>query len=292
MQQADQFQRSNSCNDSSPEERKAANRSIPKEQQQLQREKSREKENTTMSSREGDSLLPKEGAKESERTHFDVGHELRLLLHIAQPSVCVQFNMYFLFPQTASSVGLTLGTEELAGFSLGSLVGNLTCLSIMIGALTAADTLMPRAYAAQRYSEVGRLAVRAVTVCIVLLIPPVFILCFATDWILVTLGQDPVTAGLTTSWIRVYLLGLPANCTFRISQRFLIAQHKPWPPVYASIIPSFVLQPILLRILMPIFGFEGSALAIVISRHYSFFYICTIDLNTTKKLGLDSRPTF
>jgi len=208
---------------------------------------------------------------------FHILHELVLLLHIALPSVCVQFNMYFLYPQGASAVGLNLGTDALAGFSLGSLVGNLTCQSIMIGALSAADTLMPRAFASQRYAELGRLALRAVAVSSVLLLPPVVILYTSTDWILVKLGQDEVAAAFAASWIRVYLLGLPANLVFRISQRFLISQHRPWPPVYASIVPSFVLQPILLRVLLPIMGFEGSALAIVISQWAMllclFFYL-------------------
>ena len=54
-------------------------------------------------------------------------------------NLVVQFSVLWIFPLTASVVGRTLGTEALAGFSLGSLVGNLTCLSIMTGALTAAD---------------------------------------------------------------------------------------------------------------------------------------------------------
>ena len=62
---------------------------------------------------------------------------------------------------------------ELAAFSLGTLIGNLPCLLIVEGTLSAADTLMPRALREQRYEEVGRLAIRGATVCTVLLLPAV-----------------------------------------------------------------------------------------------------------------------
>ena len=65
---------------------------------------------------------------------FDLIAEAKSLLGIALPAVAVQFSVLFIFPQTASLVGTSLGKEELAGFSLGSLVGNLTCLSVMVEA--------------------------------------------------------------------------------------------------------------------------------------------------------------
>ena len=96
--------------------------------------------------------------------------EMKSLLHLALPSVAVQFSMFFLYPQSASIIGRRLGAEALGGFSLGSLVGNLTCLSVIVGALTAADTLMPRAYGTGNYKEVGLLAIRGAMICTMLLL--------------------------------------------------------------------------------------------------------------------------
>jgi MATE family multidrug resistance protein len=83
----------------------------------------------------------------------------------------VQFNLYVIFPIAASAVGRTLGAEDLGAFSLGALVGSLTCLSVIVGALSAADTLMPRAYGSAHYEEIGRLAIRSVVVCGAFLLP-------------------------------------------------------------------------------------------------------------------------
>jgi len=75
---------------------------------------------------------------------FHMYHEMMSLVNIALPTVHVQFSTFFLYPQCASAVGRNLDTESLAAFSLGSLSGNLTCISIIIGRLTASETLQPR----------------------------------------------------------------------------------------------------------------------------------------------------
>jgi MATE family multidrug resistance protein len=199
---------------------------------------------------------------------FDLAHETWLLFSIAIPAVAVQFSVLFIFTLTASTVGLQLGTEELAGFSLASLTGNLTILSVMVGALTAADTLMPRAFGTKRYEEVGRLAVRGFVMCSILLIPPVIPLYTAMDWVFEKLGQDPVASALASQWIRVYLLGVPAMLVFRVAQSFLNSQHVVMPLVTASLISCFLLHPILLKAIVPAFGFVGSGVAVTLTQTF------------------------
>lgn len=111
----------------------------------------------------------------------------------------------------------------------------------MVGVLGAADTLMPRAYGTHQYAELGRLTVRAILVALSLLIIPVVPLCTVMEPMMDFLGQDPIATALASRWIRVYLLGVPANLALRTLQRFLVAQNLPWPPVYASTIPSLVI---------------------------------------------------
>eukprot|EP00980_Cylindrotheca_fusiformis_P030327 scaffold24656_cov181-Cylindrotheca_fusiformis.AAC.4 len=198
---------------------------------------------------------------------FDLLEESKSLLGIALPAVAVQFSVLFIFPQTASVVGRALGKEELAGFSLGSLVGNLTCLSVMVGALTAADTLMPRAYAAGNFVELGRLAIRGFVLCSLLLVPPVVPLFTIMEWIFDKLGQDEKASSLASQWIKVYLLGVPAMLLFRVVQSFLNAQHKVWPMVYASLISCFLVHPIFLKVFVSNFELIGSSIAICLTQY-------------------------
>ncbi|CAB9498857.1 toxin extrusion protein 1 [Seminavis robusta] len=205
--------------------------------------------------------------KQANDDGFHFLHEASMLLNIALPSVVTQLSVLFVFPQTASAVGLEFGTEELAGFSLGSLVGNLTCLSVMVGALTAADTLMPRAFANGRDAEMGRLAIRGFVMCCLLLIPPIIPLCTMMESIFDALGQSPVAASLASKWIRIYLLGVPAMLIFRCLQSFLNAQHQVMPLVVGSTVACFVIHPAFLKLLLPTMGFEGSALAISLTQY-------------------------
>lgn len=194
--------------------------------------------------------------------------ESLLLFHIAAPSVLIQFSLFFIFPVSASVVGRTLGSTSLAGFALGSLVGNLTCLSICEGAMTAADTLMPRAYGSQRYDEVARLAVRALVVVTLLLLPPIVPLCQFTEWILVNWGRQDVEASrLAQEWVRYYFIGVPPNVLFRVAMRFLLAQHVTWPLVYSSLISCLFIHPWLLSLLVARMGLPGSALAIALTQY-------------------------
>lgn len=202
-----------------------------------------------------------------EKEGFHLIHEASMLLSIALPNVAVQFSVLFIFPLTASAVGLRFGTEELAGFSLGSLVGNLTCLSVMVGALTAADTLMPRALSMGRYAELGKLAIRGLVMCSILLIPPIIPLCTIMEQIFDALGQDPIASSLASKWVKVYLLGVPAMLLFRCMQSFLNAQHQVWPLVVGSTTSCFIIHPILLKIFLPLLGFLGSSAALSLTQY-------------------------
>ena len=146
----------------------------------------------------------------------------------------------------------------------------------MEGSLAAADTLMPRAFGARRYEEVGRLAVRGALVGCLLLSIPVIPLCVFSGWILRTLGQDEEASALAQSWIRIYFIGAPANLIFRVLMRFLSSQNKPWPLVIASLVPALLLQPILLEYFVPMMGVEGSAAAIAITQWVTLLILVVI----------------
>lgn len=200
-------------------------------------------------------------AYEKEGFHFL--HEAKLLINIALPTVIVQFSLYFLYPQTASAVGRNLGTQELAGFSLGSLSGNMTCLAMIIGVLSAANTLMPQAFGSRNYEQVGILAIQSFVACLLVLFVPIAILTTCMDWVFSLLGQDPDAADLAVSWLRIYVIGVPFVLLIRVLQYFLSSQHLVWPMAYGCMVGCFLVHPILLRVLIPRVGFLGSGWAVV-----------------------------
>lgn len=136
----------------------------------------------------------------------------------------------------------------------------------MVGALTAADTLMPRAFGAGQYHEVGKLAIRGFILCAFLLVFPVIPLCTVMEWFFDTLGQDKDASSLASKWIRIYLVGLPSMLLFRVIQCFLNAHNNVWPLVYAAFTASFVVHPVLLRTIIPHLGFIGSAWSISLTQ--------------------------
>jgi MATE family multidrug resistance protein len=216
---------------------------------------------------DADDTVPNINSVDNKEYSFDLFKEAALLFHIALPSVLIQFSQFFVFPQAASVVGTQLSTVDLAGFSLGSLIGNLTCLSIMEGSLTACDTLMPRAFANQQYAEVVRLAIRALVVCTLLLLPPMVPLCCCADTLLIWLNQDVQASRLAQTWIQYYFIGVFPNLIFRVALRFVLAQNQPpWHYVVSSILPSVFLCPVLLRHFVPSMGLAGSALAIAMTQ--------------------------
>jgi multidrug resistance protein, MATE family len=201
-----------------------------------------------------------------EKHGFHPLHEAKRLINIALPTVIVQFSLYFLYPQTASAVGRNLGTQEWAAFSLGSLTGNMTCLAIIIGFLSAANTLMPRAYGSKNYEEVGLLAIQSFVVCFLVLLGPMIVLTTSMDWIFAKLGQDPTVSALAVLWLRIYVLGIPFVLLLRVLQYFLSCQHVVWPMAYGCAFGCFIVHPFLLRTLIRHLGFLGSALAIVLTQ--------------------------
>ena len=197
--------------------------------------------------------------------------ETSALFELALPMSVLQFAVYFIFPETASVVGLQLGKEYLAGFSLGSLTGNLTLLTITVGVVSAADTLMPRAFATGQYSELGKLAIRTFVEAMIVMLVPCILLVSSMEPIYRVFHQNATVAHIATQWLKVFVIGAPFALLVRICQRFLGSQRVVWPIGISTSVGAFLIHPVLLWILVPRMGFVGSAVAIVITQFMQIF---------------------
>lgn len=156
----------------------------------------------------------------------------------------------------------------MAAFSLASLSGNMTCISIIVGTLSASETLQPRAYALKQYKSVGIIALRGFIVCIMALCFPILLLLSPyMKTILASLGQDPSVSILSIDWIHIYLgCSVPCTLLFRVLQRFLACQNIVLPCVVGSFVGSLLIHPWMVKFWMERYGFLGSAYSIGVTQ--------------------------
>lgn len=160
-----------------------------------------------------------------------------------------------------------LGVNELAASSLSSMTANVTGYSIISGFVSALDSLLPGAYTSQP-KTVGLITQR-MTVIIAYLLPPIMLIWFFAERLLLLLGQDPVVAALAGLYLRILCAGLPGYAGFEICRRYLQAQglfHAPTvvllfvSPFNALLNWLLVYGPEPIRI-----GFIGAPIASVVS---------------------------
>jgi len=199
--------------------------------------------------------------------------EARQLFNIAAPTIFVQFSNLLLWTETASTIGHSNSTTDndndivanLSGFSLAELSVNI-CIAIIIGTLSASDTLIPQAYGARNFREVGILATRGYIVTLSILLP-LGVALWNARVILTYLGQDPKTAELAASWIRIFVVALPFWNWSYVAQQFLTLQEVVMPLAYCGFITCFVVNPVSLRLFVRLFGeeYRGAAVGMTVT---------------------------
>lgn len=192
--------------------------------------------------------------------------EAKLFARIAAPAVVMQFFTLLQRSVTAMCVGSWLGPVPLTGYSLGNLAGSLCTLSIMMGILSAMDTLAPQAMGAKRHAEVGLLAQRAAAVCLLLFLP-LSVLWFNAEPIMLYLNQPPASAAYTGQLLRVTVFSMPGTIIFEVQKRFLTSQAVVWPLAGIAVAVA-AMQPLFMYFFVKYLelGFDGVGLALCASQ--------------------------
>ena len=181
----------------------------------------------------------------------------------AAPIVLFQFALLLVITLTVMRIGSVLGSEALAGISLGNLTFNLTGFSLIQAPIMALETIAPQAFGAGRKSEVGIACQRALVIGTAILLPA-SLLWWHAEPMLLTLGQTPEVARLAARFLRGLLPALPALLLIEVVRRFLYAQDLSWPPFVAAaigVIGHIVwLGPCVNRL-----GYDGGAVALVLT---------------------------
>lgn len=190
--------------------------------------------------------------------------EAKQLIRLVIPTVVVQVGLTVPPAMTASYVGRHLGPVALDGFTLATLTGNLLTLALLSGLYSASDTLSPQAFSAGNYKQVGLIAMRGYVGSMLILVPMNAVLFFVMDDLLIYFGQDEEASRLAAQWYRVYIFALPFYALYKVLWKFLSAQEIMMPLVGSMLISVVIILPVCLEWLVPIMGFRGSALAILI----------------------------
>lgn len=192
-------------------------------------------------------------------------YEILLLLRLAIPTFIVQLGSVTPGFVVASYIGRTNTSEVyLDGYTLATVTTNLCILSLLQGMYSAADTLSPQAYGAGSYKQVGYIATRGFIASMILLIPIILLLFAYMKPLLLWFGQDSVSVTLAYEWFRIYTVALPFYSLYQITIKFLSAQNQMQPLLVCCAISTGIVLPLLLFIFGSIYGFIGTAMALVL----------------------------
>ncbi|KAL6047359.1 ethionine resistance protein [Balamuthia mandrillaris] len=190
--------------------------------------------------------------------------ELCIVLKLAAPIAGSYLCTMFIQLVSLFFVG-HLGPTELAAAALGTMYCNALGFSLIIGLLSALDTLCSQAFGAQSYHRVGLVLQRAIVILMLLCIPIAAIWFFAEE-LLLRAKQDPETSRLAAVYTKTMIPALPCYVLFESLKRYLMAQSIVLPTMLASIlgiVVNFIGNYVLIRIFS--IGFIGAPLALVIT---------------------------
>ena len=190
--------------------------------------------------------------------------ETKRMCDLAVPTIIVFLGLFTPQALTAAFIGRKLGVQYLDGFSLANLMSNLLAFSVLKGLFLANDTLMPQAFGAGNYKEVGLLAIRGYIVGLLFMMPIFVVLFLYMHPILLFLGQSPLPASLAAQFFRVYVLVFPFNILYVMMWKFLTAQEIMRPLMVVQLIACGMILPLTLTCFVEWYGYIGGAWALVV----------------------------
>ena len=190
--------------------------------------------------------------------------ETKRMCDLAVPTIIVFLGLFTPQALTAAFIGRKLGVQYLDGFSLANLMSNLLAFSVLKGLFLANDTLMPQAFGAGNYKEVGLLAIRGYIVGLLFMMPIFVVLFLYMHPILLFLGQSPLPASLAAQFFRVYVLVFPFYILYVMMWKFLTAQEIMRPLMVVQLIACGMILPLTLTCFVEWYGYIGGAWALVV----------------------------
>lgn len=203
-----------------------------------------------------------DGVSSAEDANFSGARLLGSIILNAVPMILVQCTTQLIVILTVMRLGRE-SPDWLAGASLGGLVFNIAGLMLTVAPVLAMDSVAPQAFGGGRLAEVGLAAQRAVLTALLFLLPSAILWIWA-ERVLLALGQPPMAANLAATFLHVLVPSLPLSATFEAARKFLYAQNRSGPPLYAALV-ALALHPMWQELMIRTFGFAGGPMALVVT---------------------------
>ncbi|PSR77117.1 MATE efflux family protein [Coniella lustricola] len=174
-----------------------------------------------------------------------------------------------------------IGKIELGAVSLATMTANITCSAPFQGLATSLDTLCAQAYGSGHKHLVGLQIQRMISFLMLLLIPLIALWLNSTE-ILALMIPEYRTAELAGTYLKIYLLGVPAFIIFEGGKRFVQAQGLFHATTYVLLIAApFNIFLNWLFVWHLGLGFIGAPISVVITQNLLpvllFCYVYFID---------------
>ena len=162
-----------------------------------------------------------------------------LVAKISIPPILSMFFMYFVQLTSIYYVGHLDDAALMAGVGLGNMLTNILCFAITQGLNSALESLISQAYGFGKYRVCGMYLNKGRVIVTTVLIP-IALIFFASDSILIAIGQDEEISRISRIYVTCTLPGVWAMTQFDAIRKFLIAQRKSTIPFYTQVITSLL----------------------------------------------------
>lgn len=149
-----------------------------------------------------------------------LGKEAKIIIGYSVPVLITQLLEYSLSIASVISIG-HLSTVELAASTLGSMTAAVTGWSIIIGMVSALDTLLPQAWGGPpEHRFLVGLWTQRMTVVIAIILVPIVIIWHSSHAILLFLRQDEDVAYYASIYLKWLSIGIPAYAFNYITRKY------------------------------------------------------------------------
>jgi len=186
--------------------------------------------------------------------------QLKPMLKLTWPILIVQLTQ-FTFPSVALMFCGHLGKYELDAVALANTSITVTCITVIMGLLSACDTLFAQIFGSKNKKLAGVVLQRSLVI-IALGLVPCFALLLNIEVILLKLGQDPRVSELTGDYVLNFMPSILFYFVYATVVKYLNSQNIVYPSMIIGIIScgsNILLHYVFLSKLK--WGINGSAIA-------------------------------